>query len=151
MSTATRAPDKRERDPVCGMEIDPSTAFAKRQAGEATLYFCSESCVGQYDREHSASATTGVGGAGMKTEWIELAISDLDGRHGADHFAAQLSALTGVIQVTANTKAQLARVEYDPRLTTLAEVVERIRSNGYTVEIGRASCRVRLFIWVVAR
>lgn len=39
------------RDPVCGMEFDPTTAFAIRQVPGGTLYFCSQRCVDLYDTE----------------------------------------------------------------------------------------------------
>ena len=37
------------KDPVCGMEIDPATAFATREHAGETLYFCSQSCVDKFD------------------------------------------------------------------------------------------------------
>jgi Cu+-exporting ATPase len=36
-------------DPVCGMQIEPSSAFASRQVDGETFYFCSEACVTQFD------------------------------------------------------------------------------------------------------
>ena len=43
------------KDPVCGMEIDPISAFAKREHMGQTFYFCSQSCVDQFDRDPTAS------------------------------------------------------------------------------------------------
>lgn len=37
------------KDPVCGMEIDPKTAFAKREHAGQTFYFCSKDCVDKFD------------------------------------------------------------------------------------------------------
>lgn len=71
-----------ERDPVCGMTIDQAQAFATHVAGSETLYFCSERCVQQYDREHTSSATTGISATG-KLRRIELSVADFDGRQGA--------------------------------------------------------------------
>ena len=59
------------RDPICGMEIDPTQAFATRIVGEETFYFCSLRCVEQFDREHTGSATTGVSDTGT-LQRIEL-------------------------------------------------------------------------------
>ncbi len=83
------------RDPVCGMTIDPAQAFATRTEGEETLYFCSERCVQQYDREHTSSATTGIADGG-KLRRIELSVADFDGRHSAKRLEEQLEALPGV-------------------------------------------------------
>ena len=55
----TQQPGAAVRDPVCGMSIDPAQAFATRMLGNEIVYFCSERCVKQFDREHASSATTG--------------------------------------------------------------------------------------------
>lgn len=39
------------RDPVCGMEIDPQSAIATREHLGQTYYFCSESCMNQFDAD----------------------------------------------------------------------------------------------------
>lgn len=36
-------------DPVCGLTVDPATAFARRGADPDTLYFCSQGCAAAYD------------------------------------------------------------------------------------------------------
>ena len=50
-------------DPVCGMEIESQGAFAAREHMGRTYYFCSQSCVDQFDadphRIMTGSATTG--------------------------------------------------------------------------------------------
>jgi P-type Cu+ transporter len=120
------------RDPVCGMTIDPTQAFATRAAGSETLYFCSERCVGQYDREHTSSATTGISATG-KLRRIELSVADFDGRQGARRLEEQLKALPGVRQVRANSGAKLVRIEYDPAQAQVETMVERARTAGYTL------------------
>lgn len=37
------------KDPVCGMMIDPKTAFATREHAGKTFYFCSQDCVDKFD------------------------------------------------------------------------------------------------------
>ena len=37
------------KDPVCGMEIDPKTAFATREHEGQTFYFCSQDCADKFD------------------------------------------------------------------------------------------------------
>lgn len=130
------------RDPVCGMEIDPSTAFAVRSTGGSgqTYYFCSERCVQQFDQQHTASATTGVDGDDS-LRWIELPVVDVGGRQGADQLQQQLELLPGVRRATVNEGARLARVQFDPALTSVAEIVSRARAAGFrlgtaTVQLG---------------
>ena len=38
-------------DPVCGMEVNPSSAEAFSEYGGQTFYFCSETCREQFDRD----------------------------------------------------------------------------------------------------
>ena len=39
-----------ERDPVCGMEVDPNTAPAKAERDGQTFYFCSSACKDEFER-----------------------------------------------------------------------------------------------------
>ncbi len=39
------------KDPVCGMEIEPPSAFATREHMGQTFYFCSQSCVEKFDAD----------------------------------------------------------------------------------------------------
>ncbi len=39
------------KDPVCGMTIDPKTAFATREHAGQTFYFCSKECVDKFDAD----------------------------------------------------------------------------------------------------
>lgn len=122
------------RDPVCGMTIDPAQAFAKRIEGDETLYFCSERCVGQYDREHTSSATTGISATGTgKLHRIELSVADFDGRQGAKRLEEQLSTLPGVRRATANSRSKFVRIDYDPAQAQVETMVERARAAGYTL------------------
>lgn len=41
----------KHRDPVCEMEVDPKTPAATRQSNGRELYFCSQSCAEEFDRE----------------------------------------------------------------------------------------------------
>ncbi|HZR02561.1 MAG TPA: YHS domain-containing protein [Burkholderiales bacterium] len=38
-----------ERDPVCGMLVDPKEAAGARDYQDTTYYFCSPSCVAKFD------------------------------------------------------------------------------------------------------
>ncbi|HUF93104.1 MAG TPA: YHS domain-containing protein [Candidatus Limnocylindria bacterium] len=37
-------------DPVCGMEVNPSSAAASSEHGGQTFYFCSVECKAKFDR-----------------------------------------------------------------------------------------------------
>ena len=39
-----------ERDPVCGMLVDPKEAAAARDYQGTTYYFCSPSCAAKFDQ-----------------------------------------------------------------------------------------------------
>jgi P-type Cu+ transporter len=120
------------RDPVCGMEFAPAEAAAIRSLGGETYYFCAERCAQQFDRQHAASATTGVGKS-ARFRWIDLPLVDLDGRHGADHLEEHLSTLPGVRQATVNATSKLVRVEYDDAATRVDTIVRHAHAAGYTV------------------
>ena len=132
IETKTQRSQGAARDPVCGTTIDPAQAFATRTRGLEMLYFCSERCVQQYDREHISSATTGVSGTGQLRR-IELAVADLGGQQGAKRLEEQLKALPGVWQVTTNARARLLRIAYDPDKTQVETIVGRARAAGYTL------------------
>lgn len=40
-----------EKDPVCGMMVDPKTAAAKSDYEGKTYYFCSKGCKVSFDKE----------------------------------------------------------------------------------------------------
>ena len=40
-----------EKDPVCGMEVDPKTAAGKSEYQGKTYYFCSPGCKRDFDKD----------------------------------------------------------------------------------------------------
>ncbi|PKN90736.1 MAG: copper-translocating P-type ATPase [Chloroflexi bacterium HGW-Chloroflexi-6] len=125
------------KDPICGMEIDPKTAFATREHMEQTFYFCSKNCLDQFDAApHSymtTSATTGFN-PNLHLAHIELPISDLPMVQPATSLESALQVLDGVHQVTINAGAGLLRVEYDPEKATVPQMVQAIKSAGFTLD-----------------
>ena len=130
------------RDPVCGMPVEPGQAFATRISEGKTLYFCSERCVGQFDRDYAGSATTGTSNAST-LHLIDLSVADVDGRHGADYLEDRLLNVSGVRQALANPKSKLIRVAYDPDQTTIAKIVDGAKDAGYTIGIASAQLPIR--------
>ncbi len=52
----TPAPESAVTDPVCGMSLDPSRAFAKEEQGSRTYWFCSSRCLEKFRAEPSKYA-----------------------------------------------------------------------------------------------
>ncbi|HEX8230724.1 MAG TPA: YHS domain-containing protein [Chloroflexia bacterium] len=40
-----------EKDPVCGMDVDPSTAAGSSEYKGTTYYFCAPGCKRQFDKD----------------------------------------------------------------------------------------------------
>jgi P-type Cu+ transporter len=49
-SNEVRIKEKMERDPVCGMNVDPSKASAKVEHGGKTYYFCTPGCAKRFQQ-----------------------------------------------------------------------------------------------------
>ena len=105
-----------QRDPVCGMEIEPQSAFAKREHMGQTFYFCSQSCVDQFDvdphRYVMTSATTGFNPQATLTR-IELPVSGMPLKEHSTHLESTLRAVNGVEEVKVNATANRLEVQYD--------------------------------------
>src|SRR5579864_1660861 len=56
--------EKLERDPVCGMSVDPLKAAAESEHAGKTYYFCSAGCAKRFSREPEKFLAT-PGTAGM--------------------------------------------------------------------------------------
>ena len=39
-----------EKDPVCGMQVDPKSAAGKAQHGGKTYYFCAAGCKAKFEK-----------------------------------------------------------------------------------------------------
>ena len=122
-------------DPVCGMEVEPQSAFAHREHMGQTFYFCSQSCVDQFDQDShrymTTSATTGFNSQLPLTR-IDLPVSaSASGKTGA--LEPALEALVGVERVKVGPAMDRVEVEYDAARVDLARIAEAIRSVGYQV------------------
>ncbi len=124
------------RDPICGMILEPQRAVATRMRAGTPYYFCSERCVAQFDQIHvdisDAPVQPTAGPAAPVFRRIEIPVHGVNGRQGAAHLEAELQRLDGVRQVTVNAKSEAVRVLYDPNVTSVATLVERIQAAGYT-------------------
>jgi P-type Cu+ transporter len=130
------------QDPICGMTLDPEQAYASRVQGSETFSFCSERCVKQFDRDHAASATTGVSDGGPLRR-IELPVTGHNGGPFAAHLEEQLKVLPGIAQATANSKTHVVSIIYDPKQTSITAIATRIRRAGYIPGIATTQIDIR--------
>src|SRR5574338_214313 len=117
------------RDPVCGMEIEPQSAFAEREHMGQTLYFCSQSCVEQFDKDPHhyvmTSATTGFNPERILTR-IELPVSGLPLKDHSTHLKSTLRAVNGVDEVKVNATANKLEVQYDAQKVDVSKLVSTV-------------------------
>src|SRR3990172_7045952 len=137
-------------DPVCGMEIESQSAFAKREHMGQTFYFCSQSCVDQFDKDPHhyvmTSATTGFNPQ-MTLTRIELPVSGLP-LHLPDllsksravpeqghstHLESTLRAVDGVGEVKVNVMTGRLEVQYDAGKVDVSQLVGAAKSIGLQV------------------
>ena len=126
-------------DPVCGMEVDPQHAAATRTRDGATYYFCSERCVAQFDQSKAKAREAREEGdpssdnhPPVTSRQIQIPVSGVNGRQGADHLRERLTTLPGVRRATVNAKGGTVQVIYDPAVVSVGTLVERIQVAGYT-------------------
>ncbi|MCQ3973431.1 MAG: heavy metal translocating P-type ATPase [Anaerolineae bacterium] len=126
------------KDPVCGMEIEPEVAFATRPYKGQAFYFCSDNCVRQFDADPAryaapVSATTGVPALrdGAHPARITLPIAGLH-KSGGPALARAINAVPGVSKTSVNVKEGRVFVDYDPSRANVADLLEVVRSAGFT-------------------
>jgi P-type Cu+ transporter len=124
------------KDPVCGMDIEPQSAFAKREHMGQTFYFCSQACVEQFDKDPHhyvmTSATTGFNPERTLTR-IELPVSGLPLKEHLTHLESTLRAVDGVDKVKVNLAAGRLEVQYDAQKVDVARLVNVVKSFGFQV------------------
>ena len=130
-------------DPVCGMEVEPQSAFAKREHMGKTFYFCSQSCVDQFDKDPHhyvmTSATTGFNPQ-MPLTRIELPVSGLPLKEHSTHLESTLRALDGVGEVKVNVAVNRLEVQYDAGKVNVPQLVSAVKSIGF--QVGGTSVKI---------
>lgn len=127
------------KDPVCGMEIDPQTAFASRQAKGQTFYFCSENCLKQFDASPEKyilaipSATTGVAATVGGALRVDLSVRGLN-RAAGPVLSQTLQTVRGVKRAFVNAGSGRVAIEYDPARAKTADFVDAIRAAGFNAD-----------------
>ena len=130
-------------DPVCGMGIEPQSAFAKRDHLGKTFYFCSQACADQFDKDPHryvmTSATTGFNPERILTR-IELPVSGLPIKEHSTHLESVLRALDGVGEVKVNATTNRLEVQYDAQKVHVSKLVSAVKSIGF--QIGGAKVKI---------
>ncbi len=132
-------------DPVCGMEIESQSAFAQREQMGQTFYFCSQSCVENFDVDPHryamavSSATTGIAADAKGLVRIALPMAGLQKSPfgdfaGGPALEGALRALSGVGKAVANVKEGRVFVDYDPSRVTVADLLDTVRGAGFRTD-----------------
>jgi len=143
-----------ERDPVCGMDVEPQSAFATREHMGKVYYFCSKNCVNQFDQNPhkysmqntdqgplAGSVTTGFN-PDLKLSQVELPVIGLkkDGRSGSALIKKTLENQPGVEKVVINYTEGINVIQFDSNVTKVVDLVNAIKKSGY--HVGGAQKRI---------
>jgi P-type Cu+ transporter len=85
----------REKDPVCGMTVDPSKAAAKQEFQGNTYYFCSKRCAERFAKEPEKFLSA-AGTSGMETAHSGDITHGVDNVHRATSVGSVLTGKTPV-------------------------------------------------------
>jgi Cu+-exporting ATPase len=72
----------REKDPVCGMTVEPAKAAAKQELRGTTYYFCSRGCAARFAKEPEKFLAA-PGSSGMQTAHSAVDVAAVRGGHRA--------------------------------------------------------------------
>jgi uncharacterized membrane protein YraQ (UPF0718 family)/YHS domain-containing protein len=69
------AGDARARDPVCGMDVDPSSAPAHRRHDDTDVWFCSMGCAQRFDEDPARFLAVGATPEAMPSSPVVVALT----------------------------------------------------------------------------
>lgn len=145
------------KDPVCGMEVDPETAAARRDHMGQSFYFCSTQCADTFDADphkyaHQvmskpvaavvSSATTGYNPDLASHVQVKLPIAGLTCSTCVATVENNLQGVPGVSDVHVNFALNKAHVTYDPTQSDVGQLVSAVKKAGY--QVGATDMRLRL-------
>lgn len=133
------------RDPICGMEVDPQSAFASREHMNQTFYFCSQQCVDKFNADphqyaHAAAiqpthqnVTNGSGHiyTPAVTSRVEFPVVGLR-RSGITSLEQAIATVPGVSKAVVNVSDNRIFVDYDPTRSKVSDLLEVVRGAGFT-------------------
>ncbi|MBI2486377.1 MAG: cation transporter [Deltaproteobacteria bacterium] len=155
------------KDPVCGMEIEESSAFSSHTIEGQTYYFCSKACEEKFlaDRRKytveptaksqavdtgsaterllrwTPSATTGVGSP-ADTVRIEIPIFGMTCSACSGTIVKTLQEVRGVRRAMVNPVTERAHIWYDPSAVNVLDLYKAIKDAGY--QTGTSALRLRI-------
>ncbi len=146
------------KDPICGMEIEPQSAAARRSHMGHTFYFCSAQCADTFDADPhkyahpilagaganpvAGSATTGFNPDLPSPLQIELSIAGLTCSSCVTTIEHSLRALPGIVEAEVNYALARAQVTYDPQTVSVSDMVSAIKKAGYSVGVSETRARI---------
>ena len=147
------------KDPVCGMEIELTTAAGVRLHDGTTYHFCSQACMDRFDanpeqflpshvpsgtyRLEAGSATVGYN-ASAELSRVELRVQGLGkSDRGYTLIRDALLETPGVEEATVNPSRGIALVRFDPRVASVRSLVEAAERAGYPLGVAQTRIGIR--------
>ncbi len=129
------------RDPVCGMEITEANEAGRYEYNGVTYHFCNQNCLDRFKAEPErflAKPKLILDKAVMKkipgkTETVTMPVSGMSCASCVLTIEKTVNSLPGVANIAVNFAAEKAVVEYDRKITTLADIKKAIKDVGYDV------------------
>jgi P-type Cu+ transporter len=115
-----------QRDPVCGMDVDPKKAKFIHQKKGKKYYFCSKHCFHKFTGGKKASQYNA-------TEQITVLIKGMTCHSCVRTIEKALKSVKGVKKAQVNFATQKADVEFNPSETSTTALHTAIENTGYDV------------------
>ncbi len=160
-----------ERDPVCGMTVDPAKAAGSFVYKGTTYYFCNVKCRERFaasprDFLHAEPASIsgprgGEGGGaarkgppaptrkgivpgkeGPKAQALTLPLTGMNCASCAAKIEKALAGVPGVLKASVNFAAEKASLEYDPSVVDGKDLVSVVEGLGYGVLASRITLQI---------
>jgi P-type Cu+ transporter len=101
-----------ERDPVCGMSVNPETAQAKAEHRGKTFYFCSSGCAQKFALQPGKYVTAGAAPATAAGNPGAVAIAPSEGRIGLPILAGEAKEKDPVCGMMVEPKKAAGKIEH---------------------------------------
>jgi len=137
------------RDPVCGMEVNPTAAAGTSSHAGNVYHFCSTGCKEQFDTDPDKYLPTVAPGKPAATvapvtptassipitkgERCELPLLGMHCASCAGRIEKALASTPGVSSANVNFATNRATVQYDPKATGVENLSKVVRGLGYDV------------------
>jgi len=135
-----------EKDPVCGMNVDPKKALKGEKDGK-TYYFCSLSCKANFlkddIKDESKEKPADEDKTGLSaSDKVSLNIGGMHCASCAVNIENSLKKLSGVLDANVNYATKKASVTFDKSKTGVTDFEKIVKSKGYTIVKDEAELHV---------